>query len=270
MLSCPKHRFKLLPGLLCVLLLAGCGTLTNGRSWGENATLTPTLSRMQLAIGTAAKHPMTWSPLLGATVLSIGDLDEDLSKRLSNNTPIFGSNEDANDASDWLRDSLVVSVAVTALVMPSGKDPQRHTVNKTKGLVTEVAALKSTSLVTSGLKDITDRERPNQANNKSFPSGHASRAFSAAALTSKNLESFSLASTTQTSIRAGLYSFATATAWARVEANVHYATDVMAGAALGNFLSRFIHDAFLGLENENQVLIEISPKHTHLGLQWQF
>jgi hypothetical protein len=225
---------------------------------------------MHLAVVAAAKHPGTWSPLLGATVLSIGNLDEDLSRRLSENTPIFGSNEDANDASDWLRDSLVASVAVTALAMPSGENTQQHIINKTKGLVIEVAALKVTSLATSGLKDATDRERPNQANNKSFPSGHTSRAFAAAALTSKNLKSLSLDPGTETSIRVGLYSFATATAWARVEANVHYATDVLAGAALGNFLSRFIHNAFLGLEYENQVIIEITPKHSHLELQWRF
>ena len=270
MLSPLSTEFKLLIIFACILELPACGTLDNSRYWGQDATITPSLTRMHHAAVTAAKHPGTWSPLLAATILSMGNLDKELSAQLSDNTPLFGSNEDADDASDWLRDSLVASVAISALAMPGGENSREHAINKTKGLITEVAALKVTSLATSGLKDITDRERPNRANNKSFPSGHTSRAFAAAALTSKNLESLSLDTTTETGIRIGVYSFATAAAWARVEANVHYATDVLAGAALGNFLSRFIHDAFLGLESNTQVQIEVLPRQSQLNLQWRF
>lgn len=257
--------------LISILATSGCGTLKNGKAWGQDATITPSKNRISEAFFSAAKHPATWSPLLGAAVLSVGDIDEQLSEQLSEETPVFGSNEDAGDASDWLRDSLVASVAVSVIAMPSGEDPQEHIVNKSAGALTEVAALYTTSVVTSGIKKASGRERPNKANDRSFPSGHTSRAFAAAALTSSNLESLSLNEATETGIRFGLYSFATATAWARVEANVHYATDVMAGAALGNFLSRFIHDAFLGLEHQDkQIQIEILPKHTYLGFQWQF
>ena len=125
-------------------------------------------------------------------------------------------------------------------------------------------------MATNEIKDFTERERPNNANDKSFPSGHVSRAFAAAALTSKNLQSLPISTPTETGIRIGLYSFATATAWARVEANVHYATDVLAGAALGNFLSRFIHDAFLGLESNMQIQIETLPSQSQLNFFWQF
>lgn len=257
--------------LVAILILPGCGTLKNGRSWGADATLTPSSHRLKQAFFSAAKHPGSWSPLLGAAVLSVGDIDEEISEQLADDTPLFGNNQDANDASDFFRDSLVASVAVTALAMPAGNDPANHTANKTRGLVVEAAALKATSLITTGIKDISGRERPNRANDKSFPSGHASRAFAAAALTSKNLESFDLEPAAKTGIRAGLYSFATLTAWARVEARVHYPTDVLAGAALGNFLSRFIHDAFLGLDdNQEMVQIEILPKQGQLVYSRQF
>ena len=38
---------------------------------------------------------------------------------------------------------------------------------------------------------------------------------------------------------------AAGTAWARVEGGVHYPSDVLFGAALGNFVAVFVHDAFL-------------------------
>ena len=38
---------------------------------------------------------------------------------------------------------------------------------------------------------------------------------------------------------------AAGTAWARVEGGVHYPSDNLFGAALGNFVATFVHDAFL-------------------------
>jgi hypothetical protein len=34
--------------------------------------------------------------------------------------------------------------------------------------------------------------------------------------------------------------------WARLEGNYHYPSDVLLGAALGNFIGRFLNDAFIG------------------------
>jgi len=265
----PEPRLVLF--IVLVILVPGCGTLDNGSLWGQNATLTPSLVRVKSAIVSAAKHPATWSPLLGATILSVGNLDERISEKLAEDNPVFGSRRSADDASDVLRDSLVASVALTALVMPDGDNTKEHAINKTKGLIVEMVAVKSTDLVTNGIKDLAGRERPNRANDKSFPSGHTSRAFAAASLTSKNLESLYLDETVENGIRIGVYSIASATAWARVEAEVHYPTDVLAGAALGNFLSRFIHDAFLGLDQQNTYIeIGIIPGKTQLTLHWDF
>lgn len=258
----------LLPALMSI---TGCGTLQNGKSWGQDTTLTPSTTRLKNAFVSAASDPATWSPLAGAAILSIGDLDEDLSQQLSDNNPVFGSHDNADNASDTLRDSLVASVLLTALAMPAGNDVKNHITSKSSGLIIELAALKTTDLATNGIKDVSGRERPNQANNKSFPSGHTSRAFAAATLTSRNLESLYLNESVENGIRIGLYTVASATAWARVEAEVHYPTDVLAGAALGNFLSRFIHDAFLGL-NSGPTRIDVGflPGETYLTLQWYF
>lgn len=251
-------------------MLTACGTLDNGHAWGQDATLAPSMSRLTNAAIRAAEHPATWAPLIGATLFSIGNIDEDFSQHLADDNPVFGSKQDANDASDTLRDALVSSVLISTLVMPGGNTVNEQLVNKSKGLMTEFAAMEVTHAVTSEVKHATGRERPNSVNHSSFPSGHTSTAFAAAALTSENLKSLSLAPTTETAIRAGLYTFATGTAWARVEAEMHYATDVMVGAAVGNFFSRFIHDAFLGLNSNKQIKLDLEPRSANLQLIWPF
>ena len=49
------------------------------------------------------------------------------------------------------------------------------------------------------------------------------------------------------------------TAWARIEKNWHYPTDVLVGAALGNFLGGFIHNAFMGLDGEGDLEFAFVP-----------
>ena len=52
---------------------------------------------------------------------------------------------------------------------------------------------------------------------------------------------------------------ASGVAWARVEGRRHYPSDVLVGAALGHFLTAFIHDAFLNLPEDSNVEFAISP-----------
>jgi hypothetical protein len=55
------------------------------------------------------------------------------------------------------------------------------------------------------------------------------------------------------------YSLAVGTAWARVEAKKHFPSDVLAGAALGSFISAFVHDAFLGLDQGTEMVVSVQP-----------
>ena len=65
---------------------------------------------------------------------------------------------------------------------------------------------------------------------------------------------------------------ATSVSWARVEAGKHFPSDVLAGAALGHFLSAFIHDAFMGLPRDNRLSFDVLPsKHgVMIGLSCAF
>jgi hypothetical protein len=83
-----------------------------------------------------------------------------------------------------------------------------------------------------------------------MPSGHSSLAFSGATLPNRNLESLPLYEEVRLSPQDGNIFLATSDAWARVEGRNHYPSDVLAGVALGNFLSATVHDSFLNLPKD--------------------
>lgn len=116
-------------------------------------------------------------------------------------------------ASDIGRDGLVV----TALGLPAVQGDW-------KGTKQAAFSMGSAFAVTSGLKLVIDEERPDHSNDKSFPSGHTSASFAAAATLHKRYG-------WQVGIPAHVV--ATFVGVARVEADKHFVHDVIAGAAIG-------------------------------------
>jgi membrane-associated phospholipid phosphatase len=84
---------------------------------------------------------------------------------------------------------------------------------------------------TTLLKELIHRERPNGADNLSFPSGHASNAFALAAVAERHY-----------GWKAGLpaYTLASLVAVSRLQRNKHYLSDVVAGATLGYIVGRTV------------------------------
>jgi membrane-associated phospholipid phosphatase len=125
----------------------------------------------------------------------------------------------------------------------------------------ELAAMGITSGASHGLKYAIDRNRPNHRDDpKSFPSAHTSAAFSSSTLSNRNIDSLALPKTTRVSLKITNLALAASIGWARVESGKHYPTDVLAGAALGHFVSAFVHDAFLGLPETSRFGYVILPK----------
>lgn len=50
---------------------------------------------------------------------------------------------------------------------------------------------------------------------------------------------------TKLGLKTRVGTLAVGTAWARVEADVHYPSDVLTGLALGHFIAAFFNEAFL-------------------------
>jgi hypothetical protein len=258
--------------VLCLIhLLSGCGTMANGRAWGQDATLFPGWHRVGKAALHAALEPGTWAPAAGAGLFQIGSLDRNLSHWASNHTPIFGSQTSAGTASDVLNGVSEGVAVITVLATPSGEQAGDWALNKAKGLGVDIAAVALTSGINTGLKAAVNRPRPNGLS-QSFPSGHASNTSVCNTLSARNVDCLAIPDGARLGLKIGFASLTVSTAWARVEARQHYPSDVLAGMALGHFLGAFINDAFLGTEAPKNFFFSVEPslKDISCSLHWLF
>ena len=84
--------------------------------------------------------------------------------------------------------------------------------------------------LTFGLKQAVKRERPDSSNSRSFPSGHTSQAFAFATILSQHHSQAAIPAY----LTAGLI------AVSRLDRDVHYLSDVAAGAVLGYIVGRTV------------------------------
>jgi hypothetical protein len=245
---------------LFLIAITGCGTLENGRRWGQDAIYPVNADKISYSLYKASADWRTWVPAAGASLSSLDDVDERVSEWATDYTPIFGSKDSASQMANYLLGALEAEVFVTALATPSGKDPKQWIKSKAKGLTVELGAEAATIATTEAFKNITNRPRPSGEGN-SFPSGHSTMAFSSVALANRNLESIPMSKNLRIGIEIGNELLAAAVAWARVETNAHYLSDVLAGAALGNFIGAFMYDGFMGIPEKKPFQINIFPIH---------
>lgn len=130
---------------------------------------------------------------------------------------------------------------------------------KAKGFAVGAAAVAATAGTTALFKEITGRNRPLGQDDDSFPSGHASLASVSARLTHETLRYYDLPRGACIAADAGLAGLSLTTGWARVEAGEHHPADVLAGAALGNFLAVFATEAFLRPNLGESVALHAAP-----------
>jgi hypothetical protein len=242
-----------------VVFLAGCGTLPNGRGWGQDALWPVDAGRVVRAARDALLDPGTLVPLAGAAVFAIDDFDERVSDWAAERHPVFGSMHGADDASTWIRNALEIEAFATPLATPSGDTLKQWLPAKLRGYGVEVGASEVVGQTTTLLKDQIERTRPDHSDVDSFPSGHAVRAFSYMTLSNRNLQSVEAMEDVRPVLKTVNVVAAAGVGWARVEAGRHYPSDVLVGAALGHFLTAFLHDAFMNLPEDGSVDYAVFP-----------
>lgn len=242
---------------LIVLALSGCTTLPS-RNWGQNVTAAPGWARVGRAAVSAVRDPWVWGPLAGATVLQAGNLDHRISRWGRTHTPVFGSNADATSWSYTLRSASVGMDIATILLAPSGRFGKTWLEDKAKGYLVNLAAATTAIESNTLISRMARRERPNRANDHSFPSNHTTASAVYTRLAMLNLEHIPMNGRLRDALDAGLHGLTFATAWARIEGGWHYPSDTLFGMALGNFSAEFFTRAFMGF-NDRDPGVAFSP-----------
>jgi hypothetical protein len=227
--------------ILVFLLMSGCAA-TNRPILGDSVTFTPGWSRLKKSSSRALRDPNVWAPLLAAIALQAGDLDEEISDRLREDTPLFGSSQGALDASDDLRSLNEIAYMSTALLVPGPEATDDWLVTKTKLLGMEWLMSEAVGNFTTNIQHYTDREKPNQRNQNSFPSYHATTTIFYGRLADLNTDYLPISESSRQALSYSYDGIAGLTSWARVEAGEHYPSDVLAGWALAHYLGYLATD----------------------------
>jgi membrane-associated phospholipid phosphatase len=261
-----NNRFPAIVVLvLGVAALSGCASAKRDLEAGD---YWPSSARWKRATMNALTSRGTWVPLLGAGVVSIDDWDREISEWAVENTPVFGSTDRAKEASDNLKTLTTFAMVGTAVAVPNGDGAWEW---KPERLVLEVGAVQINNLLTSGLKSVTGRERPDGSDNRSFPSGHSSQAWTRTTLACRNVDQIPrLANGWGVALKTSFRVIAAGTSWARVEGGVHYPSDVLFGAALGNFVAIFVHDAFLPADSRTRFSATLSRREASFSVAFAF
>ncbi len=252
-------------GIVIVVLLAafcsaaGCSALsimTDGKRVG-NAFLT------------AAKSPSTWIPLAGAAVCAIDDFDKEISDWASRKTPIFGSKDNAADAKDILLYGTAGIELLTTGIAGADRGKGNSMANR---LMVGSLGLGASLGITETAKSAIGRRRPEGQDTRSMPSGHSTAAFSLARSAALNIRSMEAPEKAKIAMEAGITLVAAGCAWSRVESKRHYLSDVLVGAAIGNFFSTFAYELFSIDRNKDAPLIiyQMEKGGGSLRITWGF
>lgn len=225
--------------------------------------------RVGRAAQSAASSPRTWAPLLGAVALQLGDADRKLQTRAADHTPLFGSQPTADRRSDDFRSLSQAIWIVTALAPWEDEPAEGWFAAKGRVVLAQGSARLVTSKLTGDLKEGTSRLRPNGQGETSMPSDHATRVGLYNSMSVYNLQRLGWSAQNVGRAQLGLDVLAGATAWARVEANQHYPSDVLVGLGLGHFMGSFFTHAFLGPARAETLQVAVLPGRERLELRVQ-
>lgn len=220
----------------------------------------------------ALLEPTTLVPSIGAALFAVGDFDEEASDWARDEHPIMGRRERAQDHSY----NYMYAVGIGTLVI-CGLSSCNHDTSCGQSRLYNLAAASlsglSTNLAVESLKRTVDREKPNHADSHtSFPSGHSATSFSMARSSSRCIEKSSVNGYIKSAVKIVSNAAASISAWSRVEAERHYPSDILAGAAIGNFLTDFVFNLFeIQAMPENMTLkLNTSPRQAFAEVKFRF
>jgi len=217
--------------------------------------------RLRHALFEALRDPATWIPAAGAVAFAASGADDDVAAWAVKETPVFGSAEGARTASSNLKTAVNLGMLATAAF--------REDTLSLPAWGTQLAAALAAPNAAGPFKDISGRTRPDGSDDLSFPSGHSTAAFAYAGIGYRNIDESRFSLPVRRSLKIGLATLAAGSAWGRVEGGAHYPSDVLAGAALGNFLAVVINGTILPSDSDMRLGMSLDAGGAQVWLQWQ-
>lgn len=171
-----------------------------------------------------------------------------LSSSIIVTTPAYAGN-----SSDITKAGDILSFAIPAIAYGS-----TYHMDDKEGRQQFYQSFAANTAVTYALKSTIDKERPDNSDNDSFPSGHTSMAFQGASFIHKR---YGL----EYSIPA--YVGATFVGYSRIQADKHDMADVLAGAALGVASSMYLTKSY---NDQLVITTNLEPDYYGLSVHYQF
>lgn len=217
----------------------------------------------------AARDSGTWMPLAGAAVVAVGGWDRQWQRSLAKHQYLF--DDDGEDASNRLIQAGTLLYA-TSVVFAAPEDTAFVDALdwKAANLATFVASKASVDELTGRMKPASGRERPDGVPDDAFPSRHSATSAAQTTLTRRNLDYIDMNPTVRDAAKIGLHALDGLTGLARIEADQHYPTDVLAGIALGNFISSFAFNLLLERDDPQPYELAVVPALNGYALQTRF
>lgn len=245
-----NHADRFLVGLLLALWLGGCANSARTASEPPVRSWWPDGSQWIRSVRKSAVNPAILVPLAGAVLIQAADWDERISDWAIDTTPLFGSNDAANQASDTLVTGCHIAMVASALAVPGNGSPWK---TKAGRLTAGYGSMLIADTLTGAGKAYFKRERPLGSGRDGFPSRHSTLAFSYATSAAYNVDRLEISVPWRRVTQWGITMTAAAGAWARVEGGNHYPTDILVGGVIGGFVSAVINEAFFGNASPIQV-----------------
>lgn len=244
--------------LLILITCTSCSLFTKKGNWGEKAIYPVKWERVKKSFIKNVTSRHVWIPATAGLVIYSAGYDTKLSDWATSDSLFFRDEEAAERYSDTFKNILEIEMYGSILFTSSSKegdDWKDLTIKKLKGGTVVFASQALAHNSTTTLKNHIYRERPNGNDGKSFPSGHATDAATYRMLTTKNFESTDMNSYLRNGLNILNGGITASAVWARVEANAHYPSDALLGYSIGSFVSGFIYDAFMNLEDTESLVM---------------
>lgn len=233
--------------LVLLIMLLSSATLL-----AASSGLNKLLRRIPATALQTARSPYVWAPSAGAALIFASGTDRAISNWASTTNPIYGSRQRACALSDQLRETARVTFITTSIVDLLYRFNQGNYSVSLMDVLGDCAAISLSEGITATSKNTTDRLRPDGSNRRSFPSGHTSLTAAYTMLSHTSLDQHTMSPLPRKTLQAGLTTMTALTGWARIEGQRHYPTDVLVGAAVGNFFALFLTN-LLNEENRDPI-----------------